>query len=202
MALKVGNRGDNVKRLQIRLTEWGFPLKADGIFGNKTKSAVIEFQKGMGLVIDGIVGNKTGSALYGKIIKITHFRKDEFHCRCKKYCNGYINKNEVYGGISHALLILLERIRAEVSRRYGKPIPCNISSTGGYRCPIYNKLVGGASRSLHLYGKAADIFFKGVPVSVINSIAKELNPYGGIGLNGNTITHVDVRGYKSRWYYN
>jgi peptidoglycan hydrolase-like protein with peptidoglycan-binding domain len=202
LALKVGCRGDNVKRLQSQLTEWGFPLKTDGIFGKKTKAAVIEFQKGMGLVIDGIVGNKTGADLHDEIIKITHFRKEEFQCRCKRYCNGYFKKNEAYGGTSHALLILLERIRAEVAKRYGFPIPCNISSTGGYRCPKYNKLLGGASISLHLYVKAADIFFKGVPVSVVNSIAKKLTPYGGIGLNGNTITHVDVRGHKSRWYYN
>lgn len=202
MALKVGSRGSEVEKLQSRLTQWGFPLKSDGIYGKKTKAAVIEFQKGMGLYIDGIVGLKTSNAAYDRVIKITHFKKEEFKCRCRKYCNGYINKNDEYGGISHALLILLERIRSEVGRRYGRSIPCSIGSTGGYRCPIYNKQVGGASKSLHLYGKAADIFFRGVPVSVVNSVAKKLNPYGGIGLNGNTITHVDVRGYKSRWYYN
>lgn len=202
MYLKIGSRGDDVYKLQIRLNEWGFPLESDGMFGTKTKGAVMEFQKALGLKIDGIVGNNTDDTIYGNIIQIVHFKKEEFRCRCRRYCDGYIDSTDTYGGVCHALLILLERIRSAVSSRYGRTIPCNLCSTGGYRCTKYNAQVGGASNSMHIHGKAADIFFKGVPVSVVNYIVKRVNPYGGIGLNGSTITHVDVRGYKSRWYYN
>lgn len=202
MNLFSGSRGEEVKKLQKRLTEWGFPLVADGIFGPKTEEAVEEFQKALGLRADGIVGKNTKTALDKQVIKVTHFKKEEFKCACKKYCEGYIDEKDEFGGIRYALLILLERIRAEVKKRYGRTIPCKISTSGGYRCPRYNALVGGATKSYHITGKAADIYFEGVPVSVVNDIGKKVNPFGGLGLKGSRITHVDVRGYRSRWYYN
>jgi outer membrane protein OmpA-like peptidoglycan-associated protein len=57
--------GPAVKQLQRLLNEFlgGPVLEEDGIFGQKTRQAVIEFQNRQGLVPDGIVGPKTGSAL-------------------------------------------------------------------------------------------------------------------------------------------
>ena len=51
--LKQGSRGDTVKTMQQKLIRWGY-LKgtADGVFGAKTKSAVIGFQKKNGLTAD------------------------------------------------------------------------------------------------------------------------------------------------------
>ena len=44
--LKVGSRGDDVKRLQENLNTLGFDAgKPDGVFGSGTKNAVIAFQK-------------------------------------------------------------------------------------------------------------------------------------------------------------
>ena len=62
--LKQGSRGDLVKTVQQKLIKWGY-LKgsADGIFGAKTKTAVIAFQKKNGLTADGIVGTRTAQAL-------------------------------------------------------------------------------------------------------------------------------------------
>ncbi len=62
--LKQGSRGDNVKTVQQKLIRWGY-LKgsADGIFGAKTKAAVIAFQKKNGLTADGIIGTRTAQAL-------------------------------------------------------------------------------------------------------------------------------------------
>ena len=62
--LKQGSRGDFVKTVQQKLIKWGY-LKgsADGIFGAKTKTAVIAFQKKNGLTADGIVGTRTAQAL-------------------------------------------------------------------------------------------------------------------------------------------
>ena len=62
--LKQGSRGDLVKTVQQKLIKWGY-LKgsADGIFGAKTKAAVIAFQKKNGLTADGIVGTRTAQAL-------------------------------------------------------------------------------------------------------------------------------------------
>lgn len=54
-----GSSGDSVLQLQKILNQNGYGLSEDGIFGNKTLSAVKDFQKNKGLTVDGIVGNNT-----------------------------------------------------------------------------------------------------------------------------------------------
>ena len=61
MLLKVGSKGDEVKKLQEKLG-----LNADGIFGKGTEKAVKLFQIEKGLTSDGIVGNTTWEKLMGK----------------------------------------------------------------------------------------------------------------------------------------
>ena len=52
------------KTVQTRLKNWGYYTGAvDGIYGPKTRAAVIAFQKKNGLVADGIVGPKTAAAI-------------------------------------------------------------------------------------------------------------------------------------------
>jgi hypothetical protein len=63
--LATGSSGPAVVRLQELLAAAGFAVSADGIFGPKTRAAVIAFQAGRGLAADGIVGPKTWSALQG-----------------------------------------------------------------------------------------------------------------------------------------
>lgn len=58
--LLYGSRGTVVKNLQFILNGSGFNCgKADGVFGNATKSAVIAFQHNYSLTEDGVVGNQT-----------------------------------------------------------------------------------------------------------------------------------------------
>jgi len=63
--LSEGSTGADVNRLQrLFVMMKTAPVEAiDGIFGPKTKAAVIDFQTGAGLVADGIVGNQTWAAL-------------------------------------------------------------------------------------------------------------------------------------------
>lgn len=62
--LQKGCSGEDVKRLQETLNGLGFSCgKADGIFGTKTKTAVMAFQSAYGLTADGIVGAKTRDKL-------------------------------------------------------------------------------------------------------------------------------------------
>lgn len=56
--LKIGSKGENVKRLQLALN-----INVDGDFGPGTAAAVKEFQKANNLVDDGVVGAKTWEAL-------------------------------------------------------------------------------------------------------------------------------------------
>lgn len=61
---KVGSSGSTVKTIQQKLKNWGYYTGAvDGIYGSKTRAAVVYFQRKNGLTADGIVGNKTLAAL-------------------------------------------------------------------------------------------------------------------------------------------
>ena len=62
--LKEGMRGDDVMRFQDRLAQRGWNIKADGIFGPKTKMVVRAFQIDKDLLVDGIVGPATWDALW------------------------------------------------------------------------------------------------------------------------------------------
>lgn len=93
--------------------------------------------------------------------------------------------------VSDRLAALLQQIRDH----FGRPVV--ISS--GYRTAAHNTKVGGASRSQHLYGTAADIVVAGVEPLAVAQYAEYLQPdCGGIGLY-QTFTHVDVREKRSRW---
>ena len=62
--LYYGSRGEEVREVQWRLSQWGYYQGAvDGIFGPQTYSAVRLFQQRNGLAVDGIVGRNTFNAL-------------------------------------------------------------------------------------------------------------------------------------------
>ncbi len=63
--LSVGDRGENVRVMQVRLKELGYLSgSADGIFGQQTKRAVERFQNYNKLKVDGIAGPNTLNKLY------------------------------------------------------------------------------------------------------------------------------------------
>lgn len=59
MLLKVGSKGEDVKKLQEKLG-----LSADGSFGPGTEKAVKEWQAANGLTADGLVGDGTWSKMF------------------------------------------------------------------------------------------------------------------------------------------
>ena len=80
--------------------------------------------------------------------------------------------------------------------------PVKINSA--YRCPKHNAKVGGAEKSQHLTGLAADIVCDTVPPRMLANIVEELMkdgriPNGGIG-RYDSFTHVDIRSNgPARW---
>ncbi|HIZ20922.1 MAG TPA: spore cortex-lytic enzyme [Firmicutes bacterium] len=61
---KLGSTGSEVRQIQTKLIHWGYLNdKADGIYGTKTRDAVIAFQKKNGLTADGIAGPATLQAM-------------------------------------------------------------------------------------------------------------------------------------------
>jgi len=68
MLLKIGSKGEDVKKLQEKL---GINAgKNAGIFGPKTEAAVKAWQKANGLLDDGIVGDLTWEKLFATFIAI------------------------------------------------------------------------------------------------------------------------------------
>lgn len=64
VSYKQGSTGEVVKTIQKKLKNWGYYTgSVDGVYGAKTKAAVVSFQKKNGLVADGIAGTKTLAAM-------------------------------------------------------------------------------------------------------------------------------------------
>ncbi len=66
-SLRPGASGDDVKRMQLRLTALDYfddSDEADGVYGSDTSQAVKLFQRTNGLSIDGIAGETTLSLIY------------------------------------------------------------------------------------------------------------------------------------------
>lgn len=74
MIIKFGARGDAVVIIQKQLKNLGLkskngkPLSTDGIFGESTEYAVLQFQRSVGILDDGKVGDKTRAALAGQSV--------------------------------------------------------------------------------------------------------------------------------------
>lgn len=63
---KLGGSEKRVAEYQKALRSKGFDIEVDGIAGQQTIQAVMEFQRSAGLKADGIVGKKTLAALNGE----------------------------------------------------------------------------------------------------------------------------------------
>ncbi|MEG4321371.1 MULTISPECIES: peptidoglycan-binding domain-containing protein [unclassified Microcoleus] len=62
--LRSGERGDEVKYLQVRLNGYyGDQLVVNGSFGSKTEALVRQFPADRKLTVDGLVGSNTWSFL-------------------------------------------------------------------------------------------------------------------------------------------
>ena len=93
--------------------------------------------------------------------------------------------------ISDKLVDLLQKIRDH----FGVAVTIN----SAYRTESYNKKIGGATKSQHVNGTAADIVVKGAtPLEVAQYVEHIMPDSGGIGVY-QSFTHVDVRTSRSRW---
>lgn len=111
-----------------------------------------------------------------------NFNLREFVCKGgKSCCNGTVM-------IDPELIRRLQAMRDELD------LPINIAS--GFRCPDYNKRVGGVKNSYHMRGQAADIK-SSVSAEKLYTLAQKYFADGGIG-RYDTFVHVDT-GPQRRW---
>ena len=108
--------------------------------------------------------------------------RSEFKCNCGE-CD--------YDTVDIELVGVIQDIRDFFNR--------SVTITSGNRCPAYNKKVGGASKSYHPRGRAADVQVKGVSPDIIHEYLTNKYPdQYGIG-KYNSFTHIDTRSTKARW---
>ena len=119
---------------------------------------------------------KDGSTYLSKNFKVSEFK-------CKDGSDTVL--------ISDKLVDLLQNIRDH----FGAAVTIN----SAYRTESYNKKIGGATKSQHVNGTAADIVVKGAtPLEVAQYVEHIMPDSGGIGVY-QSFTHVDVRANRSRW---
>ena len=111
-----------------------------------------------------------------------NFASTEFDC----HGNGCCSSTKV----DSKLVNYLQKIRDH----FGKAVSIN----SGYRCPKHNASVGGASRSNHMDGEAADIRISGVAPIEVARYAESIGILG-IGVYSWGV-HVDTRTSKYFWY--
>ncbi len=110
-----------------------------------------------------------------------HFRLSEFACPC---CNLVM--------LHPKLLAKLTELRNILKR------PVYITS--GYRCPGYNRKVGGVANSYHSIGLAADIKVGDINLFDLLEICENVD-FNGIGFyQKKNFLHLDVRPTRrNRW---
>jgi uncharacterized protein YcbK (DUF882 family) len=123
-----------------------------------------------------------------------HFSRAEFACKCG--CG--------FDAVDVELLAVLEDVRlAFQAEHIGESLVVEITS--GCRCPSHNKKAGGATASMHLRAKAADIkLWIGWHINQVppDEVADYLErPYPGkYGIGRyDAWTHIDVRPDRARW---
>lgn len=116
-----------------------------------------------------------------------NFQYKEFDCHGQGCCSTTI--------IDEKLVEYVQQIRDH----FGKPV----TITSSYRCEVHNRRVGGATKSYHMRGQAADIVVQGVSSREVAKYAESIGILG-IGLYETSkdgyFTHIDTRTTKSFWY--
>lgn len=122
-----------------------------------------------------------------------HFNSGEF--RCKNVAETPYPEKWLLPRLK-PLCEALEKIRCRTGG-------FSIHILSGYRTAQHNKSIGGAEKSQHLNGRAADISSRKVSPRKLHRIIKKLIkcgeiPDGGLAKYSSWI-HYDQRGYKARW---
>lgn len=190
MLYKVGSSGASVARIQRKLG-----ITADGLFGSKTKAAVIKFQKIKRVRADGVVGWQTWILLglsNGK-------RHSIFELKCK---DGTFPLSAQIKYAKAGTIYAAEKIEDKTGVK--------VKFNSGYRSWSYNRKVGGASLSEHINKviggctaiDIAPVSGKKSDVEKIYNYTKKLQSAGvikGVG-RYSTFVHIDKRrGAKATW---
>ena len=203
--LRLGDTGPDVRALQLRVAGWFPPRKQirfqiDGTYGAQTARAVRAFRRGYGLRPSRRAGRKALSVLEGLQDpdgSTAHFDFDEFVQNTSASCSRKANSSAgtFRGGAVPARVVKrnvrrmmwrLEAIRHKVGDKA-------IGINSAFRSVAYNKCIGGATGSQHMYGTAVDLRIVEVDNREARDVAKS-SQVEGIGCYASlTHNHFDLR---------
>lgn len=179
---------DNKQKQHLLAYLGYYTLAVDGIWGSGSKAATKEFQSDYDLDPDGDFGPDTEARIKEVIANdetpadfwdgIKHFKREEFKCKCGKYCDGYPVE------MDKTLLRVADRVREHFDQT------AIVSS--GVRCERHNANVGGVSGSRHKLGKAMDFRVSGFSAaSVLKYVQEQPEIRYSYAIDKNYV-HMDV----------
>jgi zinc D-Ala-D-Ala carboxypeptidase len=198
--LSQGTSGADVQRLQIRVA--GYPgygrrLVVDGEFGRRTREAVARFQSAYGLGADGIAGPRTFAVIYrlqDDDCTPSGFSFREMDDGCGG--SGYDSGGTTTGAAQANALVTMWKLQA-LRHALGDR---SIKVASGFRSIRCNQLAGGAARSRHIYGDAADL---DAGPHGLCTLARQARYHGFAGIYGPGYPghsgHVHVDGAGISW---
>ncbi len=96
----LGSKGEEVKKIQRLLTNLGYSLNIDGVYGEKTKNVVTRYQTDNNLLIDGVVGPKT----YEKLLLKNGYNEAE----------AYINSRDFFSKTKYFIYVNLSKFTVSI----------------------------------------------------------------------------------------
>jgi hypothetical protein len=158
MVIRKGSTGENVKSVQEMLKELGYkPGPVDGKFGDKTETAVVEFQEEHHLYADGAVGPNTWAALH-KAVEVSADERvhpvsdvellDWIRVPADKYRDGY-DRFFLREDAAEAY----KKVREAVIEAGGL-----LTSSGARRSLSAHVNASRSATSFHYTGRALDLF--------------------------------------------
>jgi len=125
----------------------------------------------------------------------SHFAADEFGLPPlgRELRTGFVPVQYPSNWIDERLRLLCEALEVLRDELGGRAVHV----LSGYRPEAYNRAIGGARRSQHVEGRAADVVVDGVEARAVHDTALRLAKAGRMRVGGlgryPTFTHVDVR---------
>lgn len=184
-----------IKQKQHLLAYLGYYTGAvDGIWGNRSRQAAIDFQHDYMEPEDSQFGLQSEERILKVIAdreepkhpetaedtfwqSVQYFHRGEFACKCGN-CGGFPKEPD------QILIRLAERTRQHFDA------PVLVSS--GVRCTAHNAAVGGVSNSRHLLGKAMDFCVRGYPAQTVLAYLKQQGELRYAYAIDESYVHMDV----------
>lgn len=210
------NRDRSYTIAQVRTIQNRVGVPDDGAIGPITVKAIAKWQYEHGLSHDGMVGRNTWAAIRaagGRAPQNSEQTNEANHdaepdstpASGGLSANFSLSEFKCHDGtaVPSRYLPNVQRLARNLEALRAAFGGASIHVNSGYRSPAYNRSVGGARNSQHLYAAAADIVVAGKTARQVKAKIEELirsgaMEEGGVGLYSSFV-HYDVRGSRARW---